>query len=445
MPDNNFFKAESYLKSLGYRGMKLGLDNITSLLGALGNPHRHIIVIHVAGTNGKGSTCSMISSILSEAGISNGLYTSPHVETFRERIQVDGNMIGETEAADLVWSITDSISKKNDILPTYFEFMTAMALCHFERKGCSVAVMEVGLGGRFDSTNIVNTHVSVITSIDLDHAEHLGGDLVSIAFEKSGIIKPTRPVVISVQDNLARERIVERAKELHAPTSIMGKNFSYQRQKIGNYYETLDFISDDIQLDETKISLCGSMQPSNAATAIQAVNTLQEYGIKIREDSIRSGLQKVPTNSRFEIISTNPLVILDGAHNPAAAYALSQTLTERFGLQSVDFVFGAMADKDYPQMLHNLAPVALSFTMFSPKVPRAEDPSKLARAQKVASIPTQAITFCNEVVDTIMNSNPKSIWVITGSFYTLGELKPALRKYFSCEPDTSNHNTTISV
>lgn len=423
----DYAEARAYLDSLDFRGMKLGLANTKKLLNRLGNPHNGFKVVHVAGTNGKGSTCALISSALTCAGVRNGLYVSPHIETFRERISINGAMIGHEEAADLIGAVRAAVEDSPALQVTYFEFLTVMAFLHFARRRVEAAVVEVGLGGRYDSTNVVDPAVSVITTIAMDHMSHLGASVDRIAGEKSGIIKPGRPVVVTARDEAAAGKIVAEAAKVGAPARVIGRDFSNRRGGMTQRGELFDHVSDEGAEEGLEVALAGSRQIDNASAALETARILRKAGVAVDEAAAREGLRSVRTAGRFERMMEKPALIMDGAHNPNAAQALCQTLIERFGPGRVDFVFGAMADKDYAAMMGNLAPAAKSFTCYSPDVPRAADPEDLAAAQQDRSIPTTAAKRAEDVLGMVETAAPDGIMCVTGSFYTVGELRRELR------------------
>lgn len=404
------------------------MSNTETLLDALGRPQTGYKVVHVAGTNGKGSTSAMISHILTCAGIKNGLYTSPHLETFRERIEIDGEMIGEEDAARLVKRVKEASGKNISLQPTYFEFVTAMAFERFAMEKVKVAVVEVGLGGRFDSTNIVDPCVSVITTIAMDHMDRLGDSIEQIAGEKCGVIKRGKPVVSGVRDPEAARVVLEKADEKSSRVYMIERDFDYRRSLKTESGERFDFFSPEGDFDGMEVGLAGVQQIDNASTAIMAAQLLRSEGIAPGDSAIRSGLATVSCPGRYETFITSPRVILDGAHNPASALALCNTLIERAGPGNVEIIFGAMRDKDYKKMMENLAPAAKSFTCYSPDAPRAADPADLASAQSDSSIPTRVVTRLDEIIQMIVSAPAKAHVCVTGSFYTVGEIRPALRR-----------------
>ncbi|MBI4667273.1 MAG: bifunctional folylpolyglutamate synthase/dihydrofolate synthase [Nitrospinae bacterium] len=423
----DYKKAQAYLDSLSFRGMKLGLANTSALLSALGDPHLAVKTVHVGGTNGKGSTSAMVASIVSLAGIKCGLYVSPHLQTFRERISVDGEMITKPQAARLVGRVKEAAEKMADPV-TYFEFMTAMAFLHFAEEKVGLAVMEVGMGGRFDSTNVTTPEVTVITSVAMDHRQHLGGSLEKIAAEKCGIIKPGAPVVTAVRQPHVVGVALAAAEGRRAPVSLLGRDFHCRRTGFFEGGERFYFRSGATVFKEATVSLVGRQQILNASMAIQVALLLRERGYRIDDRSIIAALGSISCPGRFEMVSEKPAIILDGAHNPRACSVLRETLLERFGAGRVDFVFGAMADKEFKRMIRNLLPVAASFTFFSPSVPRAADPQIFQRALKNsgAKVPSRVIGPVDELMGWIGSRKPERVILVTGSFYTVGEIRAKL-------------------
>jgi dihydrofolate synthase/folylpolyglutamate synthase len=423
----NYDKALAHLDSLSFKGMKLGLANTIALLKELGDPHKKFVSVHVGGTNGKGSTSAMIAEILANSGIKCGLYVSPHLETFRERICVNGAMVGKGKAASLVARVKDAV-EKTGVPVTYFEFVTAMAFLHFAQEGAQVAVVEVGMGGRFDSTNVVTPAVSVITSIALDHREHLGATLRKIAYEKCGIIKNGRPVVTAVRVPSAIEAIVKTASERSAPLSLIGDGFKCRRLKPVENGERFNFESGSTRYDGLFVRLVGRQQVVNAGMAVKSALILRDGWFSgINERSIRTALAGVFLPGRFEMARKNRPLIYDGAHNPKACSALCQSLFERFGPRSVDFIFGAMGDKDYAGMIRNLIPAARSFAFFSPSVPRAVGPEVFAGALRGSRIPRKVVRGLGDIIRLIHSAPDDSVTCVTGSFYTVGDIRSAMR------------------
>ena len=358
-------EALDYIHSVNWTFCKPGLDRIIALCDALGNPQKDLTFIHVAGTNGKGSFCAMTASILQAAGYRTGLFTSPYIRTFNERMMVNGAMIGEEELAELtayVRPIADSMTDK----PTEFELITAIAFLYFKRQNCDLVVLETGMGGRLDATNLIeNPLLTVITGIGLDHTAFLGDTIPAVAAEKAGILKPGVPVVYGGDDEAAPV-IEAAAREKYAPyhrvdyaplavgeATLDGTEFTYKN------YENLH------------LSLLGSYQPYNAAVVLTAVDRLRQSGLTIPETAVRQGLATVKWPGRFEILSRDPLVIFDGAHNAQGIAAAVTSIRRYFGDQKVLVLTGVLQDKDYHAIAADLATVAQRAFVLTPDNPRA--------------------------------------------------------------------------
>ena len=349
----NYREALAWLYATQRFGIKLGLENIERLLAALpGSGSETAVpckVIHVAGTNGKGSVCAMIEAIARVAGHRTGLFTSPHLVSFRERARVDGKKISEDEVAGGLTEIRELIGSW-DPHPTFFEIATALALQHFQKTRCEILVLETGMGGRLDATNAVQSSVSVITPIDFDHEKWLGHSIGQIAKEKAGIIKKRIPVVSAPQRAEAEVVIRQRAEECDA---------------------RLQFVSDP--WTKTRIALCGQHQKMNAALAIAA---LQATDIQVSDDAIARGLSSVEWPARFQI--WNERIVIDGAHNPASARILAQTWREEFGDEHATILLAILRDKNAAEIVHALAPIATKFVLPQIRSERAMPPNELA-------------------------------------------------------------------
>jgi dihydrofolate synthase / folylpolyglutamate synthase len=398
----NYKQSLAWLYSLQRFGIKLGLENIQRLLDELGleslrSTRRHskisTKVIHVAGTNGKGSACAMIDSISRVQGYRTGLFTSPHLVTFRERIRLCGDMISEKAVADGLTTIRNLVADW-DPHPTFFEVTTALALKHFAESKVDLVILETGLGGRLDATNVVQSNVSVITPIDFDHEKWLGNTLADIAGEKAGIIKPGVPVVSAPQPPEAEQVIRSRATQFSAPLKVV--NESYNR---------------------SQGALRGQHQKQNAALAIAAIHTAK---MNITERAIVHGLAAVEWPARFQ--KWDERTIIDGAHNPGAARVLAQTWREAFGDQKATLVLAVLSDKDLRRICEALAPIAESVLLPKIQSERAAAPEALA---KVLSDMTSALPYSivSEIGDALMLAcaKPNPI-LITGSLHFAGEV-----------------------
>jgi dihydrofolate synthase/folylpolyglutamate synthase len=452
----SYSETISYLYGLRKQGIKFGLDNITRLLSELKNPHKSFPSIHVAGTNGKGSTSAIIASILQTAGVRVGLFTSPHLVSFTERMKIDGVEITESELVQLASEIKEIVSGIDDFSPTFFEVVTAMALLYFEREGINAAVIEVGMGGRLDATNIIVPEVSVITNIGYDHKEFLGNTIREIAYEKAGIIKSGIPVVTSHQEPEVREVIEKKAGEQQAELYIYGKDFSSTLTKEDMPGICFDYRNDSLALRDLFLPLTGEHQMQNASVAIKAIELLTKkstcrFSLDSSNDSVREGLKRVRWPGRLELIHEDPPIVIDGAHNPAAAIALSRTLRNLFlrKYEKIILVLGIMDDKDISGVMKPLLPLASEIILTSASYSRAASPEKLAdiaaslgfhnvrtsfflknalgMAIGIASTAKDQDSPGADQPDTLpFTPRPLPVILVTGSFYTIGEAKEVL-------------------
>ena len=420
----NYKEALDYIASSEHLGTKLGLDNIRELLERLGNPQKSLRFVHVAGTNGKGSCCAMLSSVLRRAGCKTGLYTSPYIFRFNERMQINSKQIEDGALASLIEEVKPAAEAMEN-QPTVFEIITAAALLWFAREGCDIVVLEVGLGGRFDATNIIDCpELAVIMNIGLDHTELLGNTLEQIAFEKAGIIKPGCETVLYNQSSAVEEVIrgicAERGSPLRIAdfsaiepgfNSLEGQSFSYKGQTYA-------------------LPLLGAHQLKNAAVVIEAVNALRERGWKIEDDALEHGLYSVFWPARFEICAEEPYFVVDGGHNPQCASTVVQNLADYFpGFRHVLLV-GVLADKDYPTLFKILNLAAGEYVCVTPESPRALPASSLAEHLKQYGKP---VTVCQSIEDGVFTAIEKAgsdgMVCAVGSLYMTGEIRNCLGLY----------------
>lgn len=366
-------EALTYIHSIGWRGSKPGLSRTQELLAKVGNPHKALKFIHVAGTNGKGSTCAMIESILRAAGYRTGLFVSPYVYRFNERIQVNGSEIGDEELTEIIEEIKPAAEGMADP-PTEFELITVAGMLYFQKKQCDIVILEVGLGGELDSTNVIDTpEVAVITAIGRDHTMILGATILEIAQAKAGIMKPGGSVAICGRCREAVLLFQMRAAELGATIyrpryeALELKERTLERQ-----------VFDYAAYSDLEIPLSGAYQLDNAALSITVMQILQEKGWKISEQAVRDGLTNVRWPGRFQVIAKKPTIIIDGAHNPQAIRATADTLRSVFRDKPILFVTGVFKDKDYRTMMTELVPLAKEFVVTQPEGPRALDAETLA-------------------------------------------------------------------
>ncbi len=419
-----------YLYGLQKYGIKLGLDNTLSLMGILGNPHRRFKSIHIAGTNGKGSTAAMIASILKGSGLKVGLYTSPHLVSFKERIRVNGMPIEEERVSEMTLNLESRISDLKCITPTFFEFTTAIAFKYFTEEDVDIAVIEVGMGGRLDATNVITPLVSVITNIGYDHQEFLGATLADIAGEKAGIIKKGIPVVMAENQTEVTGTIEERCENIGSVLYIYGRDFRAEGSRLKTpdsrlQTQVFDYYGIEKTYQCLEIPLLGAHQITNASLAVAATEMIGNE-IKIEEKMLRKGLKEVRWDGRLEIISRNPTVILDGAHNEEAARSLKKSLEEIFLPEHERFflIVGMMKDKDIRGFLRGVAPLASEVIVTASDYERAASPESLAVEAETFNPNVKAIKGVNEAIEYAMGkAGSRDLICITGSLYTVGEVK----------------------
>lgn len=430
---NNYNDTVNYLYGLQKHGIKLGLSNTKKLMNILGEPQRSFRSIHIAGTNGKGSTAAALASILKERGLRVGLFTSPHLVSFTERIQINNVQITEAGVIELASYIRDLIAS-TELNPTFFEFVTAMAFHHFAGNNIDWAVVETGMGGRLDATNVVAPDITIITNISPDHCEFLGGSISDITYEKAGIIKPGVPVITSSGLPDVIEQLTNKAENNNAPVHVYGKDFSGALTHMDDKKITFDYKGYDHFRDLTA-GLTGAYQIYNASMAVRACEILDRNGLSVPETSIRKGLQNIKLEGRLEWVSASPPIILDGAHNPAAADSLSESLKDIFSDKKIILITGIMDDKDVRGILLPLIRCSEYLILTRAKYERAAPPDKLEHIVKVIresgiDFSPASIHNTNSVADAIHLA--KSLWrkdciiLVTGSFYTTGEAKEIL-------------------
>lgn len=399
-----YSEAIEFLYSLRWYGAKLGLENTFKLASLAGNPQERLRFIHVAGTNGKGSTCAMIESIYRHAGLKTGLFTSPHLVSFGERIQVNRETLSHAQVADLVRELQPLLREFDSPgHPTFFEAVTVMGLLHFARNQCDVVIWETGLGGRLDATNIVTPLVSVITNIQYDHQKWLGETLPSIAREKAGIIKTGVPVVTGTDAPEALAVISETARELQAPLTIVDESETKKPP-----------------LDSARLPLLGEHQLRNAAVALAACRRAR--GIPLTDTQLRVGLEQVSWPGRLQLVRlpSGRQLLLDGAHNPAGATALAAALKRYFPGTVPTLVLGILSDKDVFAMCDVLAPHAGRILLVPVHSERTAEPGMLAQVCKRTN-PHASVTSFATLPEALKASSQDAFVIITGSLYLVGE------------------------
>ena len=422
MESRETFDPVAYINTPRWRSSRPGLERIADLMERLGNPQESLRFVHVAGTNGKGSTCAFLASILQHAGYKTGLFTSPYIIEFSDRIRVNGENIAPQDLYNVTLLVREHAEAMEDH-PTEFELMTAVALVHFARVGCDICVLEVGLGGSMDSTNIIPApEVCAIAPIDYDHTDLLGDTLAKIAAEKSGIVKPGASVVSAVQDS-------EAAAVLETACARCGCKLAYVDES-SLEGTPLDFrYGDDEGL---RIGLLGSYQTKNAALAIEAVRALRARGFAISDEALRLGLAETYWPGRFEVVAHDPTFIVDGGHNPQGAKALVDSLKLNFPGCKPVFLMGVLGDKDFTFMVNAIAPLASAFVCIAPPNPRALAAEDLARVisgsgslgegvpvEVAQSIP-QGVSLAREL------AGGEGIVCACGSLYSIADIMAAL-------------------
>jgi dihydrofolate synthase / folylpolyglutamate synthase len=426
-------EAIQFLYDLRLFGAKFGLENTLQIATLAGNPQNRLRFIHVAGTNGKGSTCAMLESIYRAAGLRVGLFTSPHLVSFRERIQVNRKLISEQDVVRLVEEIQalqrsagvppasasdPKITSRRDACATFFEFVTVMALKFFAEQKCDLVIWETGLGGRLDATNIVTPLASVITNIQLDHQQWLGDTLAQIAAEKAGIIKPGIPVVTATDEPEALKVIEAVARKQNAPL-IKINSRDGRRAAVPDQNQPGSPTRQPSHIE--KLPLAGEHQKTNAALALASIGILQKQ-IPVSDQEVRAGLAKVNWPGRLQLITreSGQKLLLDGAHNPAGAKALSEALKKNFTAEKPVFILGVLQDKDWQPICERLAPLAARIFTVPVSSERSANPEALAEACRKTN-PSATVITCNSLGDALDQTAGEGFVVISGSLYLVGE------------------------
>jgi len=432
----NYNEAMEYIHGSLKFGSVLGLARIKKLMELLGNPQDSLKVIHVGGTNGKGSTSSFISQILIESGYKTGLFTSPYLESFTERIRIDGRDIGKDElakAATAVKRCADKLIALGYEHPTEFEIVTAIAFYYYWEKQVDFVVLEVGLGGRCDATNIIEKPlISVITPIEMDHMDVLGDTLGKIAMEKAGIIKKGCPVVLHPQQKEAMDAIRKAAEDNNAKL-VVADTSKKQLKSSTLTGQVFDYQINSHLFEDIGISLLGKHQVNNAIVAINAIWQLnEEHGYFIDKRAIYEGLKKATWPGRLEVLSNKPLILIDGAHNYHGAMALSRFIEDNFPKERVTLVLGMLKDKEVDKVLRELIPKAGRVVTTSPDNPRAMDSDELLHRIKLIDNKIRILASHNSIKkalhEAVEESGPEDVIIFAGSLYMIGAVRSLLKK-----------------
>lgn len=409
--------------AVAYAAAKFNLERMRALLAALGSPQDKFQSVHIAGTKGKGSTAAICESILRAAGYRTGLYTSPHLHTFRERIRVAGELI-------YPHAIVEGVARLQEVQPQFpdvsvFELMTALAFDYFAKAGVEIAVVEVGIGGRLDATNVITPRVSVITSISYDHTTVLGETLAKIAAEKAGIIKPRVPVVSSPQKAEALEVLERTADGRHAPLTLVGRDWTWEPldQNLNRQAFRVKGPGGN-QAFDLRLHLLGSHQLANATTAIAALAVLGDAHPAINSQAIQTGVESASWPGRFEVLEKNPYMVLDGAHNGDSARQLVATLGTLFPEARVHWIFGASSDKDVGAMFEEMIPLSREFIITRSNHPRAADSQELAALARQRGA---RVTTAESVADALelvhRRASGDDVIAVTGSLFIVAEAR----------------------
>ena len=422
----NYSEALEFIETASWKGIMLGLERMELVMDLLGNPQNECKYIHVAGTNGKGSTSAMLSSILTKAGFKTGLYTSPHLVKYNERFKINGEDMSDEdfcEAAEAVKKVTEPL--RDQFIPSVFERITAMAFYWFAKEKCDIVILEVGMGGRLDATNIIKKpELSIICNLDLEHTAELGNTIEQIAFEKGGIIKPGAPVVLYSQTPEAEGVIKDICEERGCELTITAPDQAavLSRGKDGQAFDYRD-------RKNIFLNLIGSYQYNNALTVADAVDVLQKNW-NIPEEAVYEGYANVKWPGRFQLIYKDPLFLVDGAHNPNGVRELARCMKEYFPGEKFTFLYGVMADKDYEDMIKAIAPYAKGFIAVTPRSERALASSSLKEElEEITGLPAYDAHSVEEGMEQAvqLHSEGENICVF-GSLYQVGDVLTFLDK-----------------
>ncbi|MEE4253283.1 MAG: folylpolyglutamate synthase/dihydrofolate synthase family protein [Desulfuromusa sp.] len=413
---SNYQESLAYLYSLQFFGIKLGLENIRKLLSSVGNPQQHLRIIHIAGTNGKGSTAAALASIFHAAGIPAGLYTSPHLHSFTERIRIDTRQISELEAVELIEELRPHAEA---LRATFFEFTTAMALLCFQRRGVQWAILETGLGGRLDATNVVIPELCLVTPVALDHTAYLGSKLTEVAAEKAGIFKSGVAVICAYQEAAVTAVLQQRAAELNIPLLEFGQDYHWHNQG-----DSFTIAGGSPLLDEIRAEQAGEHQQQNFALAAAAIDYLSQAGLEISAAEIQQGLRKVSWPGRLEWLSDR--ILLDGAHNPAGAKKLAAYLQQQ-NLADLHLIVGCKGDKQSSELITELLPFVSCVYATQPPVDAVVPVAEIVQQVREAAIPVSGyVDPVAALQAAMMNRAPEDIILVAGSLFLVAEIRDFL-------------------
>ena len=427
----NYQEALDWIHSLYRFGANLGLERVTRLMELLGNPQQRFRSVHIAGTNGKGSTAAFLAAMLQAEGLKVGLYTSPYIEAFTNRLAINGVDIDKDHLVAIVKKVKAAVEEmrnSNVGQPTEFEVVTALAFTYFAMAKPDWVVVEVGMGGRLDATNVITPDVAVITNISLEHTQVLGSTVAAIAGEKAGIIKPKIPVVTAAADEEALAVIRQVAAVKGSPLYQVDKDFTYRLQSVSLEGTVFSYKSPWRELADVRASLLGRHQARNAALALAARELMP---LPFRERAAREGLLRTRWPGRLELSSRRPLVLVDGAHNPDGVLVLRTALQELLGGRRLHLVIGILADKAVDEILGVLVPLATAGVIITaPQNPRAADPNLVAElaGRYAGEVPVEVIPDVDLAVKTaVSRTRPEEALCVCGSLYTVSEARETLK------------------
>lgn len=430
---NTYEEALEWIHARLRLGIKPGLKRMEWMMEKLGHPETKMKTVHIGGTNGKGSTVTFLRSILEEGGYTVGTFTSPYIEQFNERISVNGVPIADEEIIELtniIRPLADELEETELGGPTEFEVITAMSFYYFANMNqVDIVLFEVGLGGRFDSTNIIRPLASIITNIGLDHTNILGHTYEEIAFEKAGIIKEKTPIITAVKHSGALRVIENQAEKKLAPIFRLNKEFNIEMHQSMAKGEIFNITTQDASLESLEIRMMGKHQTENAALAVMAVRYLNQYDdFSLSFDVIKRGLMNAYWPGRFEVISENPLVIIDGAHNDEGVTALVQALTSRYKDKYIHIMFAALKDKKLDDMIFQLDQIADKITFVEFDFPRAAEAVDLYSISQSRN-KVMSTDWKGSLQAAVQEVDQEGILLVTGSLYFISEVKPYLYEY----------------
>lgn len=420
--DREYSKIIDFLYSFERFGILLGLDNVSSLLAAIGNPQDRFKSVHVAGSNGKGSTSSFINAIVSLSGYDTALYTSPHLNDFRERIRIKGKFVSKE---DMIRSTEKIRPHHNPERTTFFEYTTAIAFDCIAAAKPDLAVIEVGLGGRLDATNTITPLVSVITDISREHEDYLGAGIRTIAVEKAGVIKKYVPLVTGASRKEARDVILTTAGSFDAPVFEFGRDFRGTRTSLNSF----DYGSTGMSLNGLRLAMSGAHQIKNASLAIRVAEELMNHGFNLPEAAIREAIANTQFPGRFELLRRNPDVVIDGAHTPEGMRLLRSAITKLYPDRRPFILLGILKDKNVETLVRTIAPIAKKVVCVPPHSDRSMEPEALARLVQDTGVPATPIDSIEEGFNALMEmAGEHDVIVAAGSLYMIGPVRRACGK-----------------